>query len=117
MKTTDVWSASGLTPEDKKRLFSLMESHGMTHGTAYNRFFRDGFKSWEEEGILNIIKDYAPKYEGSPCDFWKSLPQKKGFIDKMTEKGMSRKTAFERFKIFNFKEYELKGIKKILEEF
>lgn len=116
MKTTEVCNISGFTAEDKKKLFTLMGAYEMTHGTAYNRFFRDGFRAWEEEGILNIIKDYAPKYKGSPCEFWKSLPSKKEFVAKMVSKGMSRKTVFNRFKLFNFKKYELKGINKILEE-
>ena len=100
----------------KSMLKSTLCGKGMSCTACFYRFTRDGFKIWEYEGIENLIKEYEPLFTGDIKLFWENLYSKKDFLDFMESKAMSRCTVNTRFSSFNFKDFELKGIKRILEE-
>lgn len=100
----------------KNRLLSVLSDKGMSYTACFYRFTRDGFKIWEYEGIESLIKEYDPTYIGDIKLLWDSLYSKKDFIDFMESKAMSRCTVNTRFSNFNFKDFEIVGIKRILEE-
>lgn len=106
-----------LRMSEKDALSIILRNKGMSYSTYFYRFTRDGFKPWEYEGIITIIHQFNPEYDGKPSLFWDSLIKKKPFFEYMESKGMSRGTAYTRFRDFNFKDFELVGIKKIMEDF
>lgn len=103
--------------ESRKKLFRMMGEHGMKQSTCYLRFFRDGFKPWEIKGIEEVIKEFDSSFSGDLSSFYQELPKKGDFIRIMEDLGMSRGTVIKRFRMFNFKEYELKGINYILKDY
>jgi len=108
-----IWNSSVIIPEDKKKLYSVMEEYGMCASTAYNRFFRDGFSLWEMKGIEDTIKEFDVTYMGSLSDYYANLTNKNAFIRFMRSMGMSKGTTLKRFKCNNFKSYEIIGITNI----
>ena len=42
-----ILSATDITPEEKKQLYTLFDGYGMPKSTCYNRFFDKGFCKWE----------------------------------------------------------------------
>lgn len=101
----------------KDKLLTILGNKGMSYTACFYRFTRDGFKVWEYEGIDNLIKEFSPDYVGDIRMFWDSLISKKDFMDFMETKAMSRCTVSTRFSSFNFKDYEIVGIKKLVEDF
>lgn len=97
-------------------IISSLGSKGMSYTACFYRFTRDGFKVWEYEGVENLIKEFNPDYSGDIRFFWSQLESKKDFLDFMESKAMSRCTVSTRFSNFNFKDYEIIGIKKVLED-
>ena len=101
-------TSDDLTADEKKRVYDVMQAAGMTDGTTYNRFFRDGFKEWELTGIRQIVYDYAFA-NGVAVDeddfgmFYRRLPLKTPFKGHMNALGMSPVTTQNRFNGFNFK--------------
>lgn len=139
-------SATDLTPEDKKRLYVLFEGYGMPKSTCYNRFFDKGFSKWEIVGVSHIQEaflvrektdtDNVPEGEDSSrgygavlalspeykdCKFYElvtSLKMGKRLCDRMAELGMSSQmTVRTRFKADDWKPWELKGVKAIIDDF
>jgi len=106
-----------LKMREKDNLSIILKNKGMSYSTYFYRFTRDGFKPWEYEGIITVIKQFNPEYDEKLSLFWDSLTQKKPFFEYMESKGMSRGTVNTRFRDFNFKEFELIGIKQIMEDF
>lgn len=49
-----IFNASDMTAEEKKWLYQEMEQLGASQMMAYTRFFRDGFATWEIEGIVAL---------------------------------------------------------------
>lgn len=101
----------------KDKLLTILGNKGMSYTACFYRFTRDGFKVWEYEGIESLIKEYEPTFLGDIKSFWDSLYSKKDFMDFMETKAMSRCTVSTRFSSFNFKDYEIVGIKKLVEDF
>ena len=106
-----------LKMREKEALSVIFKDKGMSYSTYFYRFTRDGFKPWEYEGIITLIKEFSPNYNDSIALFWSSMSTKKAFFEYMEGKGMSRGTVNTRFRDFNFKDFELVGIKKIMEDF
>ena len=77
-----------------------------------------GFDYWEIVGVEQMIKNFAPGYKGTPEDFFESLEEKKEFVLHMCEVGgMSRTSCYQRFKMFNFKRWEIIGLANLLDRF
>lgn len=139
-------SATDLTSEDKKRLYALFEGYGMPKSTCYNRFFDKGFCKWEIVGVSHIrdvflvseksntdnisegedgSKGYgavlalSSKYDDSKFyELITNLKMGKRLCDRMAELGMaSQMTVRTRFKANDWKPWELKGVKAIIDEF
>ena len=49
-----ILSATDITPEEKKQLYTLFDGYGMPKSTCYNRFFDKGFCQWEIMGVSHI---------------------------------------------------------------
>lgn len=139
-------SATDLTPEDKKRLYALFEGYGMPKSTCYNRFFDKGFCEWEIMGVSHIrdaflvsekgntdeepegeegsrgygaVLALSSKYDDSKFyELVTNLKIGKRLCDRMAELGMSSQmTVRTRFKANDWKPWELKGVKAIINEF
>lgn len=112
-------TSSDFSVKEKEMLFSFFENHGMKRGTAYNRFFRDGFKSWELDGVERCIKDCCMSNEiPLPSDmrsFFRNTDRKELFVSYMGNMGMSRPTVYKRFKNFSFKDWEIVGIRTLID--
>lgn len=115
-------TSSDFTPEDKRRIFNVMSSKGMSDGTAYNRFFRDGFSMWELKGIRQVITNYVKNNtldESLLQDFqtfYKNLTDKTAFKQHMNSLGMGLNTTIYRFNGFNFRQWELDGMERVIME-
>lgn len=112
-------TSSDFTAKEKEKLFSFFENYGMKRGTAYNRFFRDGFKKWELFGVDYCIKDCC-NINGidAPSDiktFFGNNEQKKIFVSYMSKVGMSRPTLYKRFRPFSFKDWEIVGVRALID--
>lgn len=139
-------SAADLTPEDKKRLYALFEGYGMPKSTCYARFFDKGFSKWEIMGVSHIrdaflvrektdtdnipegeegsrgygaVLELSSQYNDSKFyELVTSLKMGKSLCDRMAELGMtSQMTVRTRFKADDWKPWELKGVKAIIDEF
>ena len=117
-----------LNAEQRKALYEQLERYGMPRSTAYNRIFREGnasgFEDWEILGIRKVVQDFCTAHN-LPLPEEKELPsfyQEK--LDGHREKlwlymgplGLSKVTCLYRFKLWDFKEWELKGIRSIIDE-
>lgn len=141
-----ILSATDITPEEKKQLYALFEGYGMPKSTCYNRFFDKGFCKWEIMGVSHIqdvflvrekinTDDMPEGEEGSRgygavlalsleydnSKFYElvtNLKIGKRLCDYMAELGMSSQmTVRTRFKANDWKPWELKGVKAIIDEF
>lgn len=139
-------SAIDLTPEEKKRLYALFEMYDMPKSTCYNRFFDKGFCEWEIVGVSHIrnvflerervntddmpegedgsrgygaVLALSPEYDSSKFyELVTNLKMGKRLCDYMAELGMSSQmTVRTRFKANDWKPWELKGVKAIIDEF
>lgn len=112
-------TSSDFTVEEKKKLFTFFSGHGMTKSTAYNRFFRDGFKPWEVMGVEKCIQAYCEENSIPVPDdvrtFFQTCGRKESFKLFMDRHGMSRPTVSKRFSEWSFKEWELEGVEKLLD--
>ena len=139
-------SVADITPEEKKQLYALFEGYGMPQSTCYNRIFNKGFCEWEIVGVSHIrdaflvmeesdtdnlqegdegnrgygaVPSLSPEYADSKFyDLVTSLKMGKRLCDRMAELGMSSQmTVRTRFKANDWKPWELKGVKAIIDEF
>lgn len=141
-----ILSATDLTSEEKKRLYALFEGYGMPKSTCYNRFFDKGFCNWEIMGVSHIqdvflvrekintddmpegeegsmgygaVLALSPEYDNSKFyELVTDLKIGKRLCDYMAELGMSSQmTVRTRFKANDWKPWELKGVKAIIDDF
>lgn len=139
-------SVTDITPEEKKRLYALFEEYGMPKSTCYNRLFNKGFCKWEIIGVSHIqdiflvmeksdTDNLQEREEGSRgygavlslssgyndrkfYELVTSLKMGKRLCERMAELGMSSQmTVRTRFKADDWKPWELKGVKAIIDEF
>ena len=109
---------------EKKEIYDVFSSHGMTYSRVYNRFFRvgygSGFDQWEILGIKNLVHNYEKENglslsaENDFPTFYDRLDSKQNFWDYMSKYGMGKNSTIYRFKNWNFQEWELLGIKHII---
>lgn len=96
----------------------LVERYGMNLQTAYGKLHKARIQKWEVMGIVKCILAHSPDYSGEPADFFSQTESKIRFCTFMeSECGMSAKTAFVRFRSFDFSAIELKGFDVAYEEF
>lgn len=141
-----ILSATDITPEEKKQLYTLFEGYGMPKSTCYNRFFDKGFCKWEIMGVSHIqdvflvrekintddipegeegsrgygaVLALSSEYDNSKFyELVTNLKIGKRLCDYMAELGMSSQmTVRTRFKANDWKPWELKGIEAIIDEF
>lgn len=117
-----------LNDEERKFFYEALESFGLKKKRAYLRMFRTGFGSgfeeWELVGIRNIITDFC-KQEGLPvpaekdmCKFYlEDLEGRRSqFQEYVNPLGIGKNCAIYRFKNWNFQEWELMGIRNVIDE-
>lgn len=140
-----VLEAKDMTAEEKKLLYAHMATYGLPMSTCYHRFFEIGFAQWEIMGISHIREEFLvsnkccvddngtedegsrgygyvltldPSYDDS--QFYSMVSDLKigvKLCDYMAERGMASQTTVRtRFKANDWKEWELRGIKNILDE-
>ena len=105
---------------DKQQLTALCFYLGL-HGASFYTM-RDklvygvgGFDYWELKGVKGMIAEFDPIYEGEVEKFYDSCTQKQQFIQFMLDKGgMGRTSAYQRFRLFNFKKWEIEGLENLL---
>lgn len=141
-----VLSVSDLTADEKKAFYAKMAEYGMPMSTARARFFEKGFSQWEILGITQLrdsflemeksgtdnisegeegsrgygaVLSLSPGYDDSKFyELVTSLKMGKRLCDRMAELGMSSQmTVRTRFKANDWKPWELKGVKAIIDEF
>lgn len=94
----------------------MKEHYGIPFSTMYNKLRSSKVKRWEWMGIENCIRDYMPDYSGKLDEFWNMVPGRWKFIDYMTERGMSAMTVYRYFGEFKFKNWEVIGLARIVED-
>lgn len=76
------------------------------------------FDEWELKGVEGMIREFDPDYRGEAKDYFAEARDKSLFIQYMVEKGgMGKTTCYQRFKIFNFKKWEVTGLEKMFDQF
>lgn len=109
-----------LSSDEKRLIYDTMREYGMSDGTTWNRFYRDGFKPWELRGVRNIMAEFVKEQRLDPALllepklFIGQLPVKRQFHKKMESYGMCATTTDYRFKGWNFKPWEEAGIRRIV---
>ena len=148
--------SADMTVEQKKRLYEHMARYGATQGFTYDRFFKEGFRQWEIEGVDAVKRDFLNAHDeeiraaitnsaegaeantteaegitgnlysmvtmyNKPGAFWAMISMvrmlRTHFKEIMSERGMGDGTVLIRFKADNWKAWERKGIKAVLQEF
>lgn len=117
-----------LTDEERKSFYEALEGFGLKKNRAYLRMFRTGFGSgfeeWELIGIRGIIADFC-KVEGLPvpaeedmCKFYlEDLEGRRSLFQEFVNPlGIGRNCAIYRFKNWNFQEWELMGMRNVINE-
>ena len=126
-KTTEKESKAGLKSLleglDKQQLTALCSYLGL-HGASFytmrdKLMYETGtFDIWEEKGVEGMIREFDPEYDGEVKDYFESLADKTPFIQHMVENGgMGKTTCYQRFKAFNFKKWEVMGLKRLVHDF
>lgn len=108
---------------DRQQLTALCSYLGL-HGASFYTM-RDKlvygigkFDYWELKGVKEMIHEFDPIYEGEPDEFYESCTQKVQFIQFMIDKGgMGKSSAYHRFRMFNFKKWEVLGLEYLLGQF
>lgn len=136
IETSKIGVSKDFTAEEKQLVFAQFEPFGLTAPTCRNRFFRDGWRRWEIDGILDSIITYAethPEVQGlaeearkftfdSPVsdiqtlilDFYEALETKRTFVDYMETLGFSHSSSTSHFRNpATFIPWELFGIRRI----
>lgn len=75
------------------------------------------FRRWEIVGIERMVREFAPCYDGEIKDFFDRIEEKSRFVRFMEEGGMSQSSCYQRFKVFNFKKWEIIGLYGLLDLF
>lgn len=76
------------------------------------------FRKWEIVGIDRMVREFKPGYEGELKDFFERVDEKVRFVRFMEEEGdMSPSSCYQRFKVFNFKKWEIIGLYGLLDIF
>lgn len=116
-------TSSLFSAEDKEIIYSIMEKNGMCRSTAYNRFFRDGFKKWELLGATNAIRQFVHLKQldngvlNNVRTFFPNLENKSEFKAYMNDFGMGINSVATHFTEWSFKKWEEVGVRQIIERY
>lgn len=111
----DFWES--MPKDEKAKLKKIFQLNGLCQASVYRRFSYMGFHLWEYEGITSILNEYGVTIPRDKRKLWNSIKNKEEFYKFMYEKGMSRPTVNYRFRSYNFKRFEIIGVKEIIDEF
>ena len=133
-----------LTPTQKEQLYEVMRRHEASRGFSYDRFFKEGFKSWEWQGIDGVKRDFLiqnasaiwPDPDNRPTapddERYNQVVTERGrfyalisgvhglrktFIDHMAAIGMGASQLRLKFPTDEWRDYERIGILSIVREF
>lgn len=119
-----------LTADEKRALYALMGKYGLPESTTYNRFFDKGFDPWEMAGIDRCKSDFLGTLDdnirrvlnATGEGFYKAMPEGSGYrvrlVSHMAERGMAhRATVEKRFDADDWKEWERRGVRAVIDEF
>lgn len=123
--------AKDLTADEKRGLYALMGKYGLPMSTTYNRFFDKGFDSWELMGVNQCKADFTDSIEDAGLrdalyntdnGFYSALPEGSGYrmrlVNLMAKCGMvHRATVEKRFDADDWKEWERRGVRAVINEF
>lgn len=108
---------------DRQQLLSFcsfVSLYGASFYTMRDKMMRNtsDFCHWEVTGIEKMISDFAPDYKGEPEEFFEQLEEKSDFVQYMCANGeISRASCYQRFKLFNFKRWEVVGLSNLLDRY
>lgn len=136
-----------LTPNQKMLLWDVMKAEGASQGFAYDRFFKEGFREWEligvdaikaafieehqrelwtepeEDGTVGyaaILANYGDTLEREG-GFYDTIGRvtglKKAFTEQMNRMGMGTNQVLQRFTTDNWKPWQRRGIRAIIDDF
>lgn len=117
-----------LSLEERKVFYGVLEGYGLKSMRAYTRIFRtgagSGFDEWELRGVYGIVDDFTARYSMQPCPreemyrFYTDMldGRKSEFWDFVRPMGMGKNSCIYRMTNWNFQEWELVGIRNIIEE-
>ena len=119
LKDKNILKSSDFSAEEKAHIINSLVAEGCTKSTAYVRLFRDGFVQWQLDGIVNTVREYASQNnlslaEPLDAEFYSTLPSREKFKEFMKSRGMCWGTTIQRFTEWNFKPWELKGVRHLL---
>lgn len=129
-----------LLPDQKLVLWEVMIRHGATQAWAYDRFFKEGFRKWELIGINKIKDDFINEHKAElwhnyadaeiaiqiqntykKGEFYMTLSRAQGLKkilrEEMNALGMGGNSVLNKFSTDSWKEYELKGVYSLIDEF
>lgn len=123
--------AKDLTADEKRGLYALMGKYGLPESTAYVRFFDKGFDPWELMGVDQCKADFTDSIEDAGLrdalyntdnGFYSALLEGYGYrmrlVNLMAERGMvHRATVEKRFDADDWKEWERRGVRAVINEF
>ena len=119
-KTTLWCRLKALDRQQLTALCSYLGLHGASFYTMRDKLVYEvgSFDYWELKGVKGMIGEFDPIYEGEIENFYESCAKKQQFIQFMLEKGgMGRTSAYQRFRHFNFKKWEIEGLETLLDMF
>lgn len=109
-----------LDKQQKVAFCSYLGLHGASFYTMRDKlvYGTGWFALWELKGVEGMIREFDPDYEGEAEDFIARDGEKTAFATYMAETGgMSKTTCYQRFKIFNFKKWEVVGLERMFRLF
>lgn len=115
-----------LSPYERKELVHYLHKYGMTYSRVYNRCFRtgkgSGFDPYEIEGIASVVRRYEEQrlllptaLEDLPFFYERLRLLKTDFCEYMGTQGMGKNACIYRFTNWNFQEWEVRGIRSLIE--
>lgn len=122
--------SSQLSPDQKKLLWDVMSRYKATPGFSYRRFFKEGFKDWEMQGVEKVKSDFLQTHseiselmEAGTVGFYQAVVKaglREQFLLYMEGLGMGRSQAYDKFGLkgeTTFMDYERIGIISIFKEY
>lgn len=116
-----------LSPGERRMFYDVMEGYGLKKMRAYTRIFRtgvgSGFDEWELRGVCGIIDDFTGRFSMPPCPredmcrFYTDVldGRKAEFWEFVRPMGMGKNSCIRRMTNWDFQEWELVGIRSIIE--
>ena len=119
-------NAAELTACEKKELYAMLDTYGMSQSTAHLRIFDKGLDEWELRGVDTIKREFCDKnalnhLRNTGVGFYSALTptpgMKTALINQMVVLGMEhRNTISRRFDTDDWKPWERRGIRDLITE-